>query len=120
VGAKVAEAAGAGAVSGAVDFVGAPTTVQLALACLEKGGCLVIVGLYGGKVELSLPPIPLRAMSIVGSFTGSRPELQEFLALIRGGKVPRIPTVRRPLDQANQTLLDLEAGRLVGRGVLVP
>ena len=118
--ASIAEAAGARGVSGAVDFVGAPATVQLALASLEKGGCVVVVGLYGGKLELPLPPVPLRALAIVGSFTGSRTELGEFLALIKDNAAPGIPTVRRSLDEANATLLDLEAGRLVGRAVLVP
>lgn len=79
-----------------------------------------MVGLFGGKIELPLPPIALRAVSIIGSFTGSLPELRELLDLFRNGAVAPIPTTIRSLDQANATLEDLQAGRLVGRGVLVP
>ena len=36
-----------------VDFVNAPPTVKLGLAILRKRGNLVLVGLFGGSIELS-------------------------------------------------------------------
>ena len=43
-----------------VDFVNAPPTANLGLSVLRKRGNLVLVGLFGGSLELSLVTIPLR------------------------------------------------------------
>ena len=37
-----------------IDFVNAPQTVKTALAVLRKRGNLILVGLFGGSLELSL------------------------------------------------------------------
>ena len=36
---------------------------------------MIIVGLFGGDITLSLPPIPMRAMTIQGSYFGSLAEM---------------------------------------------
>ena len=56
---------------GAIDFVGAPATAALGFDALAKGGKLVMVGLFGGAAPWSLPLVPMKAASIVGSYTGS-------------------------------------------------
>ena len=43
----------------------------------------MIVGLYGGDMTVSLPPIPMRAMTIQGSYVGSLPEMKELIDLVR-------------------------------------
>ena len=43
-----------GPLYGAVDLVGSAATASLALAVLRKGGRLILVGLYGGEIPLSL------------------------------------------------------------------
>jgi propanol-preferring alcohol dehydrogenase len=117
--AQIAKAIG-GPLFAVVDFVGAPSSWGLALGSLSKGGYYVMVGLYGGETMLSLPAIPLRALSIFGSFVGSRPELIELIALANGGSVQPIPITKRPLNEVNQALVDLRNGKQVGRAVLVP
>jgi propanol-preferring alcohol dehydrogenase len=104
----------------AIDFVGAPETVGLAMKVLNKGGKCIVVGLLGGEVTLPIPHFPLRAISIVGSFVGSLNELKELVELAKAGKMPGIPIDQRPLDDANKLLNDLHHGKVVGRGVLVP
>ncbi len=79
-----------------------------------------IVGLYGGAISISLPLLPLRARSIVGSFVGTLPELQDLLALVTGGEVAPIPIETRSLERDDETVDDLKAGRIVGLAVLVP
>ncbi len=80
-----------------------------------------IVGLYGCAISISLPLLPLRARSVVGSFVGNLPELQDLLALVTGGEVVApIPIETRSLKRADETVDDLKAGRIVGRAVLVP
>ena len=84
---------------------------------LAKGGKLVIVGLFGGELTVPLPSIPMRAVTIQGSYVGS---LQELKDLINRAKVARIPITTRPQAEASAALEDLRAGRAVGRYVLVP
>src|SRR5258708_2855496 len=47
-----------GGVAAAVDFVGAEPTVRFGTGVLRKSGKLVIVGLYGGSLEMPIPVFP--------------------------------------------------------------
>jgi alcohol dehydrogenase, propanol-preferring len=109
-----------GPVRGAIDYVGANATARLGVEILGKGGKLVIVGLFGGDLTLSLPLIPIRAITIQGSYVGSLQELKELMALVARTKADRIPITTRPFADANAALEDLRAGRTIGRSVLVP
>lgn len=109
-----------GSLWGAIDFVGATSTAQLAIDCLVKGGKLVSVGLFGGDITLPLPLIPMRAMTIQGSYVGSLGELTELTELARNGAITPIPIATRPLSEVNAALSELKAGKLVGRTVLAP
>jgi D-arabinose 1-dehydrogenase-like Zn-dependent alcohol dehydrogenase len=103
-----------------IDLVGNEKTTQLGFDCLTKGGKLVIVGLFGGGAPWALPLIPIKAITIQGSYVGNLRETQELLDLVRARKIAPIPVTRMPLARANEALLDLQKGRLVGRAVLVP
>lgn len=109
-----------GGVYAALDFVGAEASVNFGLSCLRKGGRLIIVGLYGGALNIPLPFIPMNARIIQGSYVGSLQEMEELMALVRAGRIAPISIEERPLDQANQALTDLKAGRVKGRLVLRP
>jgi propanol-preferring alcohol dehydrogenase len=104
----------------AVDLVGSPQTAGLGFDALGKGGKVVMIGLFGGAAPWSLPLVPMKAASIVGSYTGNLEETRELLDLVRSGAIPKIPMRTRPLSEATQTLEDLKAGRIVGRVVLTP
>lgn len=107
-------------VLGVIDYVGARATVQLGLDVLTKGGKLVVVGLFGGDITLPLPPIPMRALTIQGSYVGSLQELKELMELVGRTKTARIPITCRPHAEAAAALEELHAGHTVGRCVLVP
>lgn len=109
-----------GAASAAVDFAGAEGSLNFAQAIVDKAGAVVVAGLHGGQFSLPIPMFPLRQLAILGSFVGSLNEACELLDLARGGKLEAIPVEERPLDQANATLDDLRAGRIIGRVVLTP
>jgi D-arabinose 1-dehydrogenase-like Zn-dependent alcohol dehydrogenase len=109
-----------GGVAAVVDFVGAPSSVGFAMQVLRRGGRLIIVGLMGGAIELQLPLLPIRALSIIGSYVGSLDEMRALVALAREGRVTEIPVQTRPLEEAQRTLDDLKQGRVVGRVVLKP
>jgi propanol-preferring alcohol dehydrogenase len=103
-----------------IDLVGASATARLGIDCLIKGGKYIIVGLYGGDVAVSLPPIPMRALTIQGSYVGSLPEMRELIDLVRRTGLPSVPVATRPLDDANAVLAQLRAGKVAGRIVLTP
>ena len=117
---KQVTAAAGGGIWAAIDFVGASGTAKLAIDALAKGGKVVVVGLFGGDLTLPLPFIPMRAMTIQGSYVGSLAEMKELLALVNRARIPSIPITTRPLAEADAALQDLRAGKLVGRAVLMP
>ncbi len=104
-----------------VDFVGSSDTVKLAIDSLvAKGGKIIVVGLFGGDVTVSTPFFPMRAMTIQGSYVGSLPEMKELLELVSRTGAPPVPLHERPLEDANDALNELKAGKVVGRVVLTP
>ena len=116
---QLAQKAG-GPIRAVIDLVGNAKTTQLGFDCLAKGGKLVIVGLFGGGAPWALPLIPIKAITIQGSYVGNLRETEELLDLVRNRKIAPIPVTPMPLGKANEALLDLQKGRLVGRAVLVP
>jgi propanol-preferring alcohol dehydrogenase len=113
-------AAHGGPIMAAIDFVGSEETSSLAFNALGRGGKLVMVGLFGGAASWSLPLIPIKAASILGSYVGNLAELRELVDLVRVGKVKPLPVTRCALHEAGKTLTDLRAGRFIGRAVLTP
>jgi alcohol dehydrogenase, propanol-preferring len=103
-----------------IDLVGNAKTTQLGFDCLTKGGKLVIVGLFGGGAPWALPLIPIKAITIQGSYVGNLRETEELLDLVRAKKIAAIPVTRMPLGKANEALANLKEGRLVGRAILTP
>ena len=103
-----------------IDLVGSSATARLGLDSLIKGGKYIIVGLYGGDITLSLPPFPMRAITIQGSYVGSLPEMRELIELVRRTGLPPVPVATRPLGDVNAVLNELRAGKIIGRVVLTP
>jgi D-arabinose 1-dehydrogenase-like Zn-dependent alcohol dehydrogenase len=106
-----------GVLFGAVDFVGSSETAQFALSALRKGGKLILVGLFGGEIPLSIAGTILRATTVQGSHLGSVEELKAVVTLAREGKIKPIPIQTRPLAEVSRTLDELKAGGIVGRVV---
>jgi NAD+-dependent secondary alcohol dehydrogenase Adh1 len=101
-----------------LDFVGTDATGALGVSLLEFGGTYLAVGV-GGSINLPLAALVEGEKHLEGVFVGTYTDLREVAALVQSGRVvPRV--VPYPLEQANQALHDLAAGRVVGRAVLVP
>ena len=103
-----------------VDYVGSPRTASLAFRLLGHEGKLVLVGLVGGAMTISLPMLPILGAEILGNFTGTLDQLREMVALAQSGKVVPVVSSSFPLDEANEVLARLEHGEIKGRAVLVP
>jgi D-arabinose 1-dehydrogenase-like Zn-dependent alcohol dehydrogenase len=103
-----------------IDLVGSSASARIGIDSLIKGGKYIIVGLYGGDITVALPPIPMRALTVQGSYVGSLPETKEVVELVRRTGLPPVPVATRPLDDVNVVLGDLRAGKIIGRVVLTP
>jgi len=117
---RAATAAAGAPIAAAIDFVGSESTARLGMSAITRGGKLVIVGLFGGSITLPLPGFPFRALTIQGVMTGTLDEFKALVALAAQGKIESVPLVERNLAEADQTLQDLRAGRIIGRAVLRP
>jgi propanol-preferring alcohol dehydrogenase len=103
---------------GAIIFASAGELVPLALRALAPGGTVVCAGIHMSDIP-SFPYDDLwRERSIRSVANLTRQDGHEFLEL-----APRIPVhstiTKYPLDEAEQALADLRAGKFLGTAVLV-
>ncbi len=103
-----------------IDFVNAPQTVRTALGAVRKRGNIVLVGLFGGSLEVSLVTIPLKSLIIQGAYTGNYTDMVELLELARKGVINPVISKRYTLNEANNALEDLKARKIIGRAVINP
>jgi propanol-preferring alcohol dehydrogenase len=87
---------------------------------LRRRARLVLVGLFGGELRLSLVTMPTRAYKIIGSYTGSLEDMVELVSLAERGVIKPVVSNRFKLDQAGEALQMLKDGKIVGRGVINP
>jgi len=103
-----------------IDFVNAPPTVKMDLSLIRKRGNIILVGLFGGSVELSLVSIPLKAITIQGAYTGNYNDMLELIKLAQRGVINPIVSKHYKLDDANTALDDLKNRKIIGRAVINP
>jgi alcohol dehydrogenase, propanol-preferring len=101
----------------AIIFAPVGPLVPAALRAVERGGTVVCAGIHMSPIP-SFPYEILWGERVVRSVANlTRRDGEEFLAL-----APKVPVRTRPLpyalEQANQALDDLRAGRLQGAAVL--
>ena len=103
-----------------VDFVNAPPTVKLDLSVIRKRGNIILVGLFGGSVELPLVSVPLKAITIQGAYTGNYKDMVELIDLAKQGVINPIVSKHYTLDEATGALDDLKNRKILGRAVINP
>ena len=103
-----------------IDFVNAPPTVKLDLSVIRKRGNIVLVGLFGGAVDLPLVSIPLKAITIQGAYTGNYNDMIELVDLAKRGIIKPIVSKHYSMDEANTALEDLKNRKVIGRSVINP
>ena len=109
-----------GGLAGLVDFVGAETTLNPAIGAMRQAGKIVVVGLMGGALQVPIPFLPWKALTIQGSYVGSLGEARELLALAQKTELSPLRIEQRPLCAASEVLDQLRKGAIVGRVVLQP
>jgi len=100
------------------DFVGEAGAEKLAPQLLRNGGSDYVIG-YGGNVDLPTIDIISREINVIGNLVGTYQDLVELMTLTASGKVT-LHTKEYPLDAALDAIDDLDHGRLLGRGILIP
>lgn len=100
------------------DFVGEQGAELLAPKLLRNRGSHYVIG-YGGEVTLPTIEIISREINVIGNLVGTYNDLVELMTLTAQGRV-KLHTAVYPLDAAIDAIADLNAGRLIGRGILVP
>ncbi len=104
----------------AIALAVAPKAFEQAYGSLRRGGTLVFVALPpDNQVTIPIFETVLNGITIVGSIVGTRTDLREVFQLHAAGKTTVIRETR-PLDQVNQAIADVEAGRIPARIVLQP
>ena len=115
--AAVKELTGGRGVDVVVDSVG--STWADSVACLRPGGRLVVFGgTGGGKVEMTVRPVTMGQVSILGTTMGSPRDFAGMLAAVEHASwAPVIDSVR-PLAEAAEAHAREEAGDHFGKLVL--
>jgi NAD+-dependent secondary alcohol dehydrogenase Adh1 len=101
-----------------LDFVGEQGAENEAWAMTRRAGSHFVIG-YGGTTSVPTIDIISTERNIIGNLVGTYNDLAELMVLTAQGKVT-LHTRTYPLDAVNDAMDDLDAGRLRGRGILVP
>jgi NAD+-dependent secondary alcohol dehydrogenase Adh1 len=115
---RVRELTGGAGAQVVLDFVGERGAENDALAMTRAPGSDYVIG-YGGTISVETIDLITTERAIVGNLVGTYRDLDELMTLTAQGKVT-LHTQVYPLEDVNRAMDDLEAGRLRGRGILVP
>ncbi|HEY0773855.1 MAG TPA: NAD(P)-dependent alcohol dehydrogenase [Nocardioidaceae bacterium] len=115
---RVLELTGGRGAEVVLDFVAEGGAEREAWAMTGRAGSDFVIG-YGGTVQMPAIDVISTERNVVGNLVGSYNDLAELMALAAAGRVEML-TRTYPLDAVNDAMDDLEAGRLRGRGILVP
>ncbi|MEU7811514.1 NAD(P)-dependent alcohol dehydrogenase [Pseudonocardia sp. NPDC049154] len=101
-----------------VDFVGEGGSTSEGLQMTKQAGDYHVVG-YGENVDVPTIDLISAEKNIVGNLVGSYNDLCDLMELAARGLVT-LHTARYRLDDFQQAIDDLDAGRVRGRAILVP
>lgn len=102
----------------AVALAASPQSFDQAYRSLRRGGRLVCVAMPADDAAVSVPifDMVVGGKSVIGSIVGTRNDLADVFALHAAGRT-RVITVGRKLDEVNESIADVLAGRVPARVV---
>jgi propanol-preferring alcohol dehydrogenase len=101
----------------AIALAVSPRAFEQAYGALRRGGTLVFVAMPpDNEVKLPIFETVVNGITVVGSIVGTRTDLREVFALHAAGRTHVIREVRS-LDTVNESIADVEAGRVAARVV---
>ena len=99
----------------AISLAVSPKAFEQAYGTLRRGGKLVFVALPADNyITLPIFETVLQGITIIGSIVGTRTDLREVFELHAAGKT-HVTREVRPLDTVNESIADVEAGRVTAR-----
>lgn len=101
-----------------IDFVNTDATARAAFDALGKGGRMVLVGVAGGELTLSLASMIFVPRTVMGTAMGSIQDLRDVVELARSGALKPIPVEEMDIDRVNEAFRKLRDGKVTGRIVL--
>ena len=101
-----------------IDYVGEGGSTAKGLDMTRRAGDYHVVG-YGENVDIPTIDIISTERNIIGNLVGSYNDLVELMALAARGKVT-LHTAKYQLDQFQNAIDDLDAGKVRGRAILIP
>ena len=101
-----------------IDFVGEGGSTAEGVRMLRQAGNYYVVG-YGENIDVPTIDIISSEINFIGNLVGSYTDLTELMTLAARGQV-RLHTSTYALDNFQQAIDDLEAGRVRGRAILIP
>ena len=107
-------------VDAVIDFVNGSKTVETDMTILRRRARIVLVGLFGGALQLNLVSMPTKAYKIVGSYTGSITDMIELVSLAKRKVIKPVISNKFSLNQATKALTMLRDGKIAGRGIINP
>ena len=109
-----------GGANQAIALAVSPRAFEQAYGSLRRGGTLVFVALPAdNEVTLPIFETVLNGITVVGSIVGTRADLREVFELHAAGRT-RVIRETRSLEDVNQAIADVEAGRVAARIVFTP
>jgi alcohol dehydrogenase, propanol-preferring len=102
----------------AVALAASPQVFDQAYRSLRRGGRLVCVALPADNASLTLPIFDtvINGKTVIGSIVGTRNDLADVFALHAAGRT-KVIAVDRKIDEVNQSIDDVLAGRIPARVV---
>lgn len=109
-----------GGVDVALDFVGTPSSSKRLVECLNRCGILVVVGIAGGSLSVSLLELVFFDLTVRGSQMGDKKLVGQLLELIAQKKVkpPPLNYLSLTPEDINAAFDKLNARKVEGRFVI--
>jgi propanol-preferring alcohol dehydrogenase len=114
--AQIIEATGGGA-HGVLVTAPSPPAFAQALEIVRRKGTVALIGLPPGTFPMPIIDVVLKGITIRGSIVGTRKDLIEAIQFANEGKV-RAEIRKAKLEEINQVLANLKAGKVKGRIVI--
>jgi NAD+-dependent secondary alcohol dehydrogenase Adh1 len=115
---KVLELTGGHGAEAVLDFVGESGSTSEGVRMLRRAGNYYVIG-YGENLDIPTIDIISTEINFLGNLVGSYTDLQDLMVLAAQGKV-KLHTAQYRLEQFQQAIDDLRAGKVRGRAILLP
>ena len=102
------------------DFVVNSESVENSTKIIANTGRLILVGIGSEPVTINPKRLTFKEATILGSNVGSKHELQTLVDLARVEKLKGVTNTKYRLNEVNEVLMALRAGKVLGRAYFDP